>query len=136
MVEHALQEAALAAEAALAGEAARAAHMEGVTAAQEEEGMAWIANAMAAAEHEFAHARPRLPVRIDTGRDVVLSNEAPPVEPRPFANGTPVVLAADFKGAAEDDFCRFRTRVEGNRENGGHEVSTEHCCIVNIGLTR
>ena len=39
MVEHALQEAALAAEAALAGEAARAAHMEGVTAAQEEEGM-------------------------------------------------------------------------------------------------
>ena len=70
MVEHALQEAALAAEAALAGEAARAAHMEGVTAAQEEEGMAWIANAMAAAEHEFAHARPRLPVRIDTGHGV------------------------------------------------------------------
>ena len=68
MVEHALPEAALAAEAALAGEAARAAHMEGVTAAQEEEGIAWIANAMAAAEHEFAHARPRLPVRIDTGR--------------------------------------------------------------------
>ena len=98
MVEHALPEAALAAEAALAGEAARAAHMEGVTAAQEEEGIAWIANAMAAAEHEFAHARPRLPVRIDTGRDVVLSNEAPPVEPRPFANGTPVVPAADFKG--------------------------------------
>ena len=85
MVEHAQREAALAAEAALAGEAARAAHMEGVTAAQEEEGIAWIANAMAAAEHEFAHARPRLPVRIDTGRDVVLSNEAPPVEPRPFA---------------------------------------------------
>ena len=98
MVEHALPEAALAAEAALAGEAARAAHMEGVTAAQEAEGITWIANAMAAAEHEFAHARPRLPVRIDTGRDVVLSNEAPPVEPRPFANGTPVVPAADFKG--------------------------------------
>ena len=78
MVEHALQEAALAAEAALAGEAARAAHMEGVTAAQEEEGIAWIANAMAAAEHEFTHARPRLPVRIDTGRDVVPSNQAPP----------------------------------------------------------
>ena len=97
MVEHALPEAALAAEAALAGEAARAAHMEGVTAAQEEEGIAWIANAMAAAEHEFAHARPRLPVRIDTGPGVVLSNEAPPVEPRPFANGTPVVPAADFK---------------------------------------
>ena len=32
MVEHALPEAALAAEAALAGEAAQAAHMEGVTA--------------------------------------------------------------------------------------------------------
>ena len=88
MVEHALPEAALAAEAALAGEAARAAHMEGVTAAQEEEGMAWIANAMAAAEHEFAHARLRLPVQINTGRGVVLSNQAPPVEPRPFANGT------------------------------------------------
>ena len=38
--------------------------------------------------------------------------------------------------AAEDDFCRFRTRVEGNRENGGHEVSTEHCCIVYVGLAR
>ena len=74
MVEHALPEAALAAEAALAGEAARAAHMEGVTAAQEAEGITWIANAMAAAEHEFAHARPRLPVRIDTGPGVVLSN--------------------------------------------------------------
>ena len=38
--------------------------------------------------------------------------------------------------AAEDDFCRFRTRVEGNRENGGHEVSTEHCCIEHVGLAR
>ena len=30
----------------------------------------------------------------------------------------------------------FRTRVEGNRENGGHEVSTEHCCIEHVGLAR
>ena len=97
MVEHALPEAALAAEAGLAGEAARAAHMEGVTAAQEEEGTAWIANAMAAAEHKYAHARPRLPVRTDMGHGVVLSNQAV-VEPRPFANGSPVVPAADSKG--------------------------------------
>ena len=55
MVEHALPEVVLAAEAVLAGEAARAAHMEGMTAAQEEEGITWIANTMAAAEHEFAH---------------------------------------------------------------------------------
>ena len=38
--------------------------------------------------------------------------------------------------AAEDDFCRFRTRVEGNHENGEHEVSTEHCCIEHVGLAR
>ena len=65
--------------------------MEGVAAAQEEEGTVWIANlnAMAAVEHKSAHARPRLPVRTDMGHVVVLSNQAA-AEPRPFANGTPV----------------------------------------------
>ena len=72
--------------------------MEGVTAAQEEEGIAWIANVMAAVEHEYAHAYLHLPVRTDMGCDVVLSSQAPPVEPRPFANRTPVLPAADFKG--------------------------------------
>ena len=94
MVEHVLPEAALASEAALAGEAERAAHMEGVTAAQEAKGIAWIANAMAAAEHESAHARrPRLwePAWNNVGHGCVLSNQAATVEPRPLATGTPVV---------------------------------------------
>ena len=68
-VARALPEAALAEGAALVGEAARTAHMEGVTAAQEAEGIAWIANAAAAADHEFAIARPRLrgPAEIEPG---------------------------------------------------------------------
>ena len=70
MVKHALPEAVFAAEAVLAGEAALAAHMEGMTAAQEEEGIMWIANTMAAAEHQYAHVRPCLPVQINTGCSV------------------------------------------------------------------
>ena len=72
--------------------------MEGMTAAQEEEGIAWIANTMAAAEHEFVHVHPHLPVQINMDCGVVLSNQAPPIELWLFVNRTLVVPATDFKG--------------------------------------